>query len=220
MVLTRELLQSGAFLEAFGDMPGQARWSMERIDASLHATLAGRPAGPLWLYAYGSLIWNPLFRYEARQGALLRGWQLHFCLQLLAGRASPQAPGRMLALDAGDACAGVAFRLFDADLLHELRLVWIREMVYGSYRPIWQPVRLDDGQRVQALVFVADPAQPQYAADTSVAATARLIATAHGPLGSNLDYLLRLDASLIEHGIRDAYVHQLAAAARDLGAAP
>ena len=217
MVLTREMLQSGAFLEAFGDLPGQARWSLQRIDASLRATLARRPAGPLWLYAYGSLIWNPLFHYEARQGALLRGWQRHFCLQLLAGRASPQTPGRMLALDAGDACAGVVFRLAESTLLDELRLVWIREMVYGSYRPVWEPVRLDDGQDVQALVFVADPTQAQYAVDAGVEPTARLIAAAHGPLGSNLDYLLRLDASLIEHGIRDPYVHRLAAAVRELG---
>lgn len=218
MVLTRELLQSGAFLEAFDDLPGQARWSLERIDASLRATLDRRPAGPLWLYAYGSLIWNPLFHHEGRQGARLRGWQRHFCLQLLAGRASPQAPGRMLALDAGDACAGVVFRLAESNLLEELRLVWIREMVYGSYRPIWEPVGLDDGQTVQALVFVADPTQPQYAADPGVESTARLIAAAHGPLGSNLDYLLRLDESLIEHGIHDPYVHRLAAVARGLGA--
>jgi len=184
----------------------------------LRATLACRPAGPLWLYAYGSLIWNPAIHYEACQGALLRGWQRHFCLQLLAGRASAQTPGRMLALDTGEACAGVAFRLAEASVAEELRLVWMREMVYGSYRPLWEPVRLDDGQRVHALVFVADRAQPHYAADTSIAATARLIATASGPLGSNLDYLLRLDESLIEHGIHDPYVHRLAAAARDLGA--
>lgn len=210
-MLTRELLQSGGFLDAFDDLPGQPRWSRERIQASMHATLAGRPAGaPVWLFAYGSLIWNPVFHFEERQTAVLQGWQRRFCLQLLAGRGSPQTPGRMLALDEGSCCTGVALRLSEHHLHDELMLVWMREMIYGSYRPIWVRIRSGAGDTLDALTFVANRALPQYAADAGARDTARLIATAHGPLGSNLDYLLRLAASLAEHGIDDPYIRQLA----------
>jgi len=214
-MLTRELLQSEDFLDAFDDLPGQPRWPRERITASLQVALAARPAGEsVWLFAYGSLIWNPLFRFEEQRPALLDGWQRRFCLKLLSGRASAQTPGRMLALAEGGECAGVAFRLAERDLHEELKLVWIREMIYGSYRPIWASVQLPAGTVVSALVFAANPALPQYVTDSTIESTARLIANARGPLGSNLDYLLRLDATLTEHGLRDPYIHELAQVAQ------
>lgn len=215
MILTRDNLQNGRYLASFVDLPGQPVWSPERIRASLHQALAQRPPGqPVWLFAYGSLIWNPLFEPVARAPALLSDWQRRFCMLLLAGRGSPEQPGRMLSLDAGGQCAGVALQLDERSLEQELMLVWTREMVYGSYRPIWAPVQLDGGRSVQALVFVADPARPQYASATDVAAIAPLIARAQGPLGRNIDYVLQLDVALQQHGITDAHVHAVAQAVR------
>lgn len=216
-MLTRDMLVNGAFLASFPDQPGMARWSRQQIDESMHEALAQRPAAqPVWLFAYGSLIWNPLIEYEEKQHAVLHGWHRSFSLRLQAGRATPEAPGRMLALDAGGESAGVAFRLAEDHLQRELGLVWIREMVYGSYRPIWGKTRLADGRTVAALTFVADTARDQHEADASIATTAPLIAQACGSLGSNRDYLLSLDETLAEHGIDDPYIHDLARTVRAL----
>lgn len=215
MKLTRETLQSGAYLASFADLPGQPRWSQERILASMHEALSRRPSGQaVWLFAYGSLIWNPLFRWTECLPAVLHGWQRRFCLDLHAGRGTPERPGRMLALAAGGSCAGMAFRLAETDLHDELALVWTREMPYGSYRVIWGQVQLADTRCVQALAFVTNPAQRQYAADASIATVAPLIAQAHGPLGSNVEYLLQLEAALSRSGIHDDHVTALATAVR------
>lgn len=211
MILTREALQGGAYLQAFGDLPGQPRWPRTRILASMDEALAQRPPGQaVWLFAYGSLIWNPLFRCAERQRAVLHGWQRRFCLRLHAGRGTPEQPGRMLALDRGGSCTGMAFRLAEAGLRDELALVWIREMPYGSYRIIWGEVALANGHSARALTFVANPAQCQYDADARVATVAPLIAHAHGTLGSNVDYLLQLQATLARFDIHDPYITALA----------
>lgn len=214
-MLTRELIRTGAYLDSLQDLPEQPRWSVQRIKASMHETLAHRePAQPVWLFGYGSLIWNPCVRYEDMQRAVLQGWHRSFCIRLLDGRASAKVPGRMLALQAGGETAGMVFRLGEDDLLDELWLVWVREMVHGLYRPIWAPARLADGQTVRTLTFVADTTHPVYEGDASIAITSKVIARARGNLGSNRDYLMQLESSLAAHGIRDGYIAELAAAVR------
>ncbi|MFY3985932.1 gamma-glutamylcyclotransferase [Achromobacter xylosoxidans] len=210
-MLTREQISTGAYLDSFQDLPGQPCWTRQRIEASMHETLEQRPQGkPVWLFAYGSLIWNPLLKYAERQSAVLQGWHRSFCIRLLAGRGTYEKPGRMLALNTGGYSSGVAFRLDDRNLLEELGLVWIREMVHGLYRPIWGLIRLASGKTVPSLAFVADTEHAQYERDATIATAAPLIASASGHLGSNRDYLLQLDATLAKHGISDGYVHQLA----------
>lgn len=214
-MLTRELISTGAYLESFQDLPGQPCWSRQRIETSMREALAQRPQGkPVWLFAYGSLIWNPLVKFEERQPAVLQDWHRSFCIRLLAGRGTCDAPGRMLALKGGGHCAGMAFRLAEEDLHEELWLVWVREMIHGLYRPIWGTVRLASGQTVGSLAFVANTAHAQFESDTTIETTAPAIAKAHGHLGGNLDYLLQLETALAEHGIADDYVEDLAAAVR------
>lgn len=212
-MLTRELLLSGAYLDSFQDLPGQARWSEQQIRQSMLETLAQRTTGPVWVFAYGSLIWNPIFHYAQKEAAVLHGWHRSFCIMLNAGRGTPEKPGRMLALQEGGTTEGVAFKLDDDSLLDELWLVWAREMVYGSYLPTWCPLTLANGEQVSAIVFVADPEHIQYVADTSVSATVPIILQAQGILGSNLDYLLQLQQSLLSFNINDAYIHALSQAA-------
>ncbi|HEP9100157.1 TPA: gamma-glutamylcyclotransferase [Pseudomonas aeruginosa] len=214
-MLTRELISTGAYLDSFQDLPGQPCWTQQRIDASMREALAQRPQGaPVWLFAYGSLIWNPLLKFVERQSAVLQGWHRSFCIGLFAGRGTYEMPGRMLALNTGGQSAGVAFRLDEKDLLEELGLVWVREMVHGLYRPVWGSIRLACGRTVPSLAFVAETSHAQYERDATIATTAPLIARASGHMGSNRDYLLQLEATLAEHGIVDEYIHALASAVR------
>ena len=65
----------------------------------------------LWVFAYGSLIWDPGFPFEEARPALLRGYHRAFCLYSTRYRGTPERPGLVLGLDRGGACRGVAFRV-------------------------------------------------------------------------------------------------------------
>lgn len=211
-MLTKHLITSGAYLENFADVPAEMAWTLERIAQSMDQTLAARPSGgDIWVFAYGSLIWNPLLNFAAHQGAVLHGWHRSFCMEIIAGRATPLKPGRMLALEPGGSTEGIAYRLSEEVAQDELILLWVREMPTGAYRPMWLDVELDDGRHVDALVFVALPGHPLYRQDASVEDVAHCIATAEGPMGSNADYVHKLCCALSERGITDEYIGALSA---------
>jgi cation transport protein ChaC len=217
-MFTRETISSGAYLGSF-DLPDDIIWSQDRIDASLAETLRARPSGgeddDVWVFAYGSLMWNPLLDFDRREVATLHGWRRSFCLRMIAGRGSLQAPGRMLGLEAGGASHGVALRLRAATLEDELRMLWIREMVAGSYRPTWVSLVLRDGAAVRGIAFVADTSRPQFEADSRVEAIAPLIASAAGVFGTNAEYVHKLECALAECNLADLYVVALSHALTD-----
>lgn len=205
-MVTRQIIDSGAYLQHFESLPDL--WTLEQIDASLEETLRARPADAtsIWIFAYGSLIWNPMIEFDQRMVATLHGWQRSFCLQMTVGRASPERPGRMLALRSGGHTGGIALRLHDAASSDELRAIWIREMVLGSYRPTWAPITLEDGSETHAIAFVADESREQFQRDSSVHTVAPLIGWATGPFGTNAEYLFKLRDALAECGVSDPYV--------------
>jgi cation transport protein ChaC len=210
-MLTRKLISSGEYLQQFTDLPEAWRWPRERILRSLEETMRVRPAGSdVWLFGYGSLIWNPLLDFDSQQAAVLEGWHRSFCLRMLAGRANSDVPGRMLALEPGGRSQGVAFRIGADKLEEELPMLWVREMVSGAYLPTWLRVNLADGHQVHALAFVADRERPQFEADSSIATVAPLIAAASGVNGSNADYVFKLSFGLADRGYTDDYVDALA----------
>lgn len=190
--------------------PGRAL-NDEQLAASLQRTLAARPAGAgWWIFAYGSLLWNPLFPVAEMRVARVRGWHRRFCLWSLASRGTPEAPGLVLGLESGGCCRGVTLRLPAPLALDELHLLWRREMVVGSYRPIW--ARVDAGGKpLTALTFVVRRDHPQYAGKQAVEREVEVLARAVGAFGSSLDYLERTRVALVAHGIVDPYLERLSA---------
>lgn len=197
--------------------------SDEQLSDSLMQTIAARPKGAgWWIFAYGSLLWNPLFPFaEARPGRVA-GWHRRFCLYSMASRGTPGAPGLVLGLDRGGACNGVVYRMPASLALDELHLLWRREMVVGSYHPRW--VRVQSGDRaIVALTFVVRHDHPQYGGKLPLAEQARIIGSACGAFGSSFDYLERTRIALVSHGIVDRYLEELSAAAavaRAMGITP
>jgi cation transport protein ChaC len=118
----------------------------------------------------------------------------------------------VLGLERGGACRGVAYRLPSALAIDELRLLWRREMVVGSYRPVWVRARAG-GREIVALTFAVRRDHPQYAALT-LDEQADTIAHACGALGSSCEYLMSTRAALASHGIVDRYLETLAGAVR------
>lgn len=184
--------------------------SDEQLSASLGQTLARKPKGAgWWVFAYGSLLWNPLFPVAEMRPATLKGLHRRFCLWSVASRGTPSAPGLVLGLDRGGSCRGVALRLPAPAALDELHLLWRREMVVGAYRPRW--VKVDAGGQAQvALAFVVRRDHAQYAGALTPAKQADVIARARGAFGSSADYLERTRVALVSHGIVDPYLEDLA----------
>lgn len=208
--LNRESLANGNYLQSFKDTPGVDWWSREQIIASMQATLAKRPDGEaVWLFAYGSLIWNPQCHFAESVPAHLKGWRRSFCMRLMAGRGSPEQPGRMLSLAPGGETKGLALRFAEENLEQELLMVWLREMVSGSYYPDWAELALADGRKVQAIIFRAHPQSQLHENDDSIETIYPLISRAKGILGSNREYVINLNNALEEHGFEDDYVDKL-----------
>jgi len=216
MTLSRRDLEEGRMRAIYASTVDPHRaLSDEALDASLEATLAKKPAGSgWWVFAYGSLLWNPLFPFADARPALLRGLHRQFCLWSLGSRGTVKKPGLVLGLDRGGSCRGVAYRLPASGARAELALLWRREMVVGSYKPRWLQVRQlhPAGYSLTALAFVVDRAHPQYAGRLATARQAKVIATAQGVFGSSADYLERARVALITHGVVDPYLERLATA--------
>lgn len=209
----RPNIGSVRYLENYEAIPSHIRWTRGQIERSMRETMSARPeTGDLWIFAYGSLIWNPACQFETRRKATMFGWHRSLCLKLIAGRGSAQSPGRMLSLEPGGITEGVALKLPASTLEDVLPSLWIREMPTGAYRPTWSPVIAQDGTRLTALVFVAERDHVLYEPNASVACVSNLVASAKGPLGTNAEYVLRLKEALDHWDISDRYVDELVSA--------
>lgn len=212
--LTREFLLNAGFAEMIRhagiDLPMQ---SDAQRRASLEATLAARPPehaegrDGVWVFAYGSLIWNPTFHFRERRVARIAGWQRAFCLAAAGGRGTPDQPALMLGLVEGGTCAGVAFRIAEEEIATELDLLWRREMITDSYIPRWVAL---EGLGTSAITFTINPSAPAYAPPAGAEETARRIAAAHGPMGSAAEYFCNTREGLGAEGISDPLLERLA----------
>jgi cation transport protein ChaC len=222
MTLSRRDLEEGRMRAIYmATVNAHRALSDEALAASLAATLAKKPAASgWWVFAYGSLLWNPLFPFADAKPALLSGLHRHFCLWSLGSRGTIKVPGLVLGLDRGGSCRGVAYRLPARCARAELALLWRREMVVGSYKPRWLQVQLHLGHSLSALAFVVNRAHPQYAGRLAAAKQAKVLATAQGVFGSSADYLERARVALVTHGIVDPYLEKLAVAVARLRRSP
>ncbi|MGB9094893.1 gamma-glutamylcyclotransferase [Erwinia sp.] len=216
-MLTRDFLLKADCKTAFGAIEESLLWTCEQRAASLAATLACRPNhSPVWIFGYGSLMWNPVFESDEAAEGTLEGWHRAFCLRLTAGRGTATQPGRMLALKEGGETTGLAYRLPEEKLHEELELLWKREMVTGCYLPTWCELKLADGRTVTAMAFVMDPRHALYESDSCPKTIAPLIAQASGPLGTNAQYLFSLEQELKKRGLYDDCLTDLVQRVREL----
>ncbi len=177
--------------------------------------LAGMGADEdVWIFGYGSLMWNPAFHFAERRPGMIRGWHRSFCLWTPMGRGTPDNPGLVLGLDRGGSCSGIAYRVAARDRDTELTLLWQREMVADGYNARWVTVRGEAGD-VRAITWVINPEGDRYAGKLPMEALAKTLATASGRLGSNRDYLENTVEHLDELGIGERPLHAIRDEVRD-----
>ncbi|MDO5643809.1 MAG: gamma-glutamylcyclotransferase [Paracoccus sp. (in: a-proteobacteria)] len=171
-----------------------------------------------WLFAYGSLMWDPGFDVAERVIATVEGFHRSFCLRSIEYRGTMEFPGLVLGLDEteGASCKGVALRVSDAIWPRVLAEVRARELLTDAYREEILPLLLADGREVSAIAYVMRRDHWQYAGGLCIEEQARIIAWAEGGRGPNRDYLYNTTAHLDALGLSDPELAALAAEVRHL----
>ncbi|SFJ34970.1 gamma-glutamylcyclotransferase [Jannaschia pohangensis] len=165
----------------------------------------------LWVFAYGSLLWNPGIDVAETRRATLTGFRRRFCMWSIHHRGSESDPGLVLALEPhpGATCTGVAMRAADpVAALAELRA---RELISSAYEEQSVTVACDAGKPIEVLAYVINTNHVQYVPDLSLDAQAAIIARAHGGRGPNHEYLTNTVAGLRQIDIEDPDMSYLVA---------
>lgn len=166
----------------------------------------------LWIFGYGSLIWNPGFAHGATRIARLDGYERSFCMRSIHHRGTVAKPGLVLALDEGTGCCeGVAFEVDGRIAEETLEYLRARELISAAYLERVVPVRLQGGTQVQAVTYVIDRAHDQYCGGLPLEEQAQIIAGAVGGRGQNSEYLVNTARHLADLGLRDPDLDWLAA---------
>jgi cation transport protein ChaC len=176
----------------------------ERLDAECGSD-------PIWIFAYGSLIWKPTFNAVETRRATAIGWHRSFCLELRSWRGTPEIPGLMMALDRGGRCDGVAFRLSEDSRSIELRDTVRREILFQHTVDMVRWVALEtEAGKLRALVFWAGPKQGRgISLKLPLEQVAWTLARACGYAGSCAEYLYNTVEHLEALGIRDRNLWRL-----------
>jgi glutathione-specific gamma-glutamylcyclotransferase len=165
----------------------------------------------VWLFAYGSLIWNPACDFVESRLGTAHGWRRSFCLGWDRWfRGSEKHPGLMLSLDRGGQCRGVAYRLPADAIEANLERLFRREIRTTSKAqlPRWVNVETTAGA-LRAIAFVINRKGTRYVGGLSLEDIADTLAVAAGPVGSMAEYLCSTVRHLEELGLHDRQLWRL-----------
>lgn len=192
-------------------VPALAPLTAAERAANLHATMAQAPKpDTVWVFAYGSLIWDPCFGCAEQRPGRLAGYRRAFNFWSVLSRGTPANPGLGLGLAEGGDCDGIVYRLSAESLSADLEAIWQREMHSAVYEPRWLPIETAAGPR-QAIAFVTATGHGQFAGELEPDHAAGIIARASGENGPCRDYLASTIAALADHGIDDPFLNDLLA---------
>jgi len=180
------------------------------LDATQHESIL-QPEGDFWLFAYGSLMWNPEFSFLRSETARLHGYHRRLCLWSVEHRGTFEHPGLVMGLDRGGSCHGQAFLIAEADAPNIIDRLNHREMITGAYRSAIKTLRLGCGEQVSGVCLIARRNHPQYAANLDHQTTIECVRAAQGGRGSNREYVLNTTRSLQQMGMRDSRLEAIAA---------
>jgi glutathione-specific gamma-glutamylcyclotransferase len=160
-------------------------------------------AGDMWVFGYGSLMWNPGFPFAERHAAVAHGVHRRLCVYSTRYRGTPEKPGLVVGLLQGGCCHGVAFRVLAENVISTRAYLTEREQVSKIYHEVFRPVRLRDGRTIAALCYVVDQQHRQYAGRLSREEQLRMVEHSSGSTGPNRDYVRNTARSLDEIGVED-----------------
>ncbi len=164
----------------------------------------------MWVFGYGSLMWNPGFPFAERLPAVAHGVHRRLCVYSTRYRGTPEKPGLVVGLLKGGCCPGVAFRVLADNVASTRRYLTEREQVSRIYHEVFRPVRLRDGRTIAALCYVVDLQHQQFAGRLSREEQLHMVERSCGSIGPNRDYVCNTAKSLSEIGVEDRTLRWLA----------
>ncbi|CAG9175189.1 Glutathione-specific gamma-glutamylcyclotransferase [Cupriavidus laharis] len=220
MAITRQDLETDRLRTSLCSTPvASALLPEEAFERSLRDALASRPDdcalhGDVWVFGYGSLIWNPMVVHTERQRATVHGYHRGFYLYSRINRGTWDNPGLVLGLDRGGCCHGMVFRIPSHMVEQEFRLLWRREMLTGAYHPRWLRIRTGTadgygGPEQRALAFVMNREHEGYAGRLPDASVVERLRHAVGLYGPAREYLQQTLLGLATNGVDDPYLGRL-----------
>jgi glutathione-specific gamma-glutamylcyclotransferase len=184
-------------------------------DAAAEAILKARPEGQdFWIFAYGSLLWNPVMEAIEERIATARGWHRAFRMYLRTWRGTVDQPALMMGLDRGGQCKGLACRLPEESVQTQLQRLLRRELPMkpvdtpSTQLPRWVSVETAQGA-LKAVAFVINPLGANYAGRLAPEETAKIMSYACGHGGSCAEYLYNTITHLELLGIHDRGLRKL-----------
>ena len=167
-------------------------------------------ADELWIFGYGSLVWRPDFPHVERRPGWVEGYARRFWQGSTDHRGVPGAPGRVVTLvpEPRARCWGVVYRV--ASVEREAVLAQLDRREKGGFERREVSVHVGADGALAALVYVADPSNPNYLGPAPLDAIAEQVRRSQGPSGGNAEYVLQLAAALREIGGEDPHVEALA----------
>jgi len=216
MALTADLVaRTIRAIENTGPPPDLVRNTETEWNAIVREMLATRPDGrDVWIFAYGSLLWNPAVEHVEERAGVVPGWHRSFCIRMRDWRGTVDQPGLMMGLDRGGQCRGMALRLAQDTVEAQLGKLVRREMpVRPSSKPFthgyrWLQVQTSQGL-VRAIAFVVNRKGGNYMGGLTLDETAGILARACGHAGSCAEYLHNTISQLEALGIRDRNLWRL-----------
>lgn len=190
--------------------PALVRFADADYDRAATETLAKLGDDPIWVFAYGSLVWKPSGELAEQRRGTAFGWHRSFCIEMRSWRGSPEQPGLMMALRSGGSCTGIAQRMAGENR-HDVMVRLLEREIggpigYSALRLI--DLHTDDGP-LRALCFYADPPEASGQPERPVEQVASTLACACGHAGSGAEYLFRTVTALKAFGIHDPHLWQL-----------
>ncbi len=162
----------------------------------------------VWVFGYGSLMWNPDFLLAEKRTGTVTGYNRHLCLKSIVYRGTPDYHGLVFGLDKGYSCQGMVYRIAEVNIHSEMQKIWEREMFAGTYIPSWVNVTTKQGS-ISAVTFVINHEHEHYIPDIELEEIAERVVNAEGTCGSCHDYVQNTVKSLHQLGLRDPALEQL-----------
>lgn len=168
--------------------------------------------GAFWLFAYGSLMWEPNFPFAEQRRSILHGYHRALCVYSWVYRGTEETPGLVFGLEEGGAVEGIAFHIASEHAEDVFAQVYEREMVTAVYTPVWASCDCTEGteDNLNALAFVANHSNEQYAGERSETETVKLVRQGHGKAGPCTEYVMNTVNHLRELSIHDEALERIA----------
>ena len=164
----------------------------------------------LWVFGYGSIVWRVDFPYLEHKPAYIRNWVRRFWQGSTDHRGVPENPGRVVTLISkpGELCWGRAYRV-DSNRKAEV-LSHLDHRERGGYDRLLLDIHFDDVEKTEGITYYATENNPNFLGEASDTNIAKQITNAHGPSGSNIEYVYKLQESLQEINANDPHVKAIA----------